>query len=557
MRRRIGVLGVIVAGLIAVGLVATRGLRPSQPAPAKPDARAASPNARAVRDGPPKIVPHAQPKSSAAGPPAAPVVPEVTTGQRVATAPPQPQGDATGTESVPPSRQTPPPNAINAPLRNEVSRPDSPPEGSAGASPALAAEPSALDLSTFSDEVRQVNDELRSAAGYSRADLLAMVGRSSAAGGQFDRAAAAYALFLQELGTEHEYSARIAMELADCLAPLDLDNITIAHTEAGPRFDPAWRMQHAPRTDRLRQAVAAYELAAELTDTAAGAGRALLRVGWVQRALGDWEASTAAWERCAAEAAGTPAAADALWLAAENQGWTGQPAEAAETLQRFAEEYPDDARAKAATDRVEVLEAEARRTPEWLADPVASLQAEIVARAAVRPAPQVYRSAMEWLRRGRQTAAQVAIGRWACTQTAWPTEARLAAHFDLVDALLNAGGGGDAERLEAAEVLGRIMDFAPSDDWFMSAGLRRAQLLRELRQYEAGDRTLDQLERRAKGSVSEPLIWGERIQALLDRGDRARASAVYRRLLESYPEHSLTERFKPVFSSGGAKEQRN
>ena len=555
MRRRIGVLGVGGAGLIALGLVATWDRGQSQSAPAKPDARAASPNARAVRDGPPKVAPNARPESSAAGPPAAPVVPEVTAGHSVATVPPQRRGDATGTESVPPSRQTPPPNAINAPSRNEVSRPGSPTEGSAGASPSPAAEPSALDLSTFSDEVRQVNDELRSAAGYSRADLLAMCGRSSAAGGRFDRAAAAYALFLQEFGTEHEYSARIAMELADCLAPLDLDNISIAHTEAGPRFDPAWRMQHMPRTDRLRQAVAAYELAADLAENAPRAGRALLRIGWVQRALGDWEASTSAWKRCAAEAAGdTPAAADALWLAAENQGWTGQPAEAAETLQRFAEEYPDDARAKAATDRVEVLEAEARRTPEWLADPVASLQAEIAARAAVRPAPQVYRSAMEWLRRGRQTTAQVAIGRWACTQTQWPMEARLAVHFDLVDALLNAGGGGEAERLEAAEVLGRVMRFAPDDEWFMSAGLRRAQLLRELKRYEAGDRTLEQLERRAKDSGSEPLILGERIQSFLDRGDPGRARATFKKLSGRFPDHDLTEQFKPMFSSKGEEQ---
>ncbi|MCK4660996.1 MAG: hypothetical protein KAV82_15855, partial [Phycisphaerae bacterium] len=325
--------------------------------------------------------------------------------------------------------------------------------------------PVAVTVSTLEDKQDEVEANLAGEDSFPREDLLAMCGRSSAASGQFDRAAAAYQMFLEEFGTEHAYSARIAMRLADCLAPLDLSHVSIAHEDAGPMFNPQWRMGHKPRREWLEQAVGAYELAAKLAESDGDAGRALLRIGWAHRALDDWGASTAAWERCVAEAAGTRWAAEALWLAAENLSWTGQPAAAAEQLRELTVDYPEDSRSAVAADRAECLEAEARRTPEWLANPVASLEAEIEERAAVRPPHEVYRSVMEWLRREGHVTARIAVGRWACAQGDWPINVRLACHHNLVDALLGEPEAGEIKRLEAADVLEQVMEIAPNDDW--------------------------------------------------------------------------------------------
>lgn len=381
-----------------------------------------------------------------------------------------------------------------------------------------------------------------------------MLARSSVAVGRFDRAAAAYQMFLDEFGTGHAYSARVAMRLGDCLAPLDLDNITVAHAAEGPKFDPQWRMGFEPNVDALVEAVAAYEMAAELAD-GGGKARALLRMGWVYRALDDWQASTEAWDRCAAEAAGTKPAAEAVWLAAENLAWTGRSAEAAQRLRRLTRGYPESRRS-AAVDRAEDLEAEARRTPEWLADPVSSLQAEIEERSAIRPAHEVYQSVMHWLQRERHVAAQIAVGRWACTQQDWPITVRLACRHNLVDALLRDAGGGEAERLEAADVLARIMEIAPSEDWLFPAAVHRVRLLNEVGRFELADRTLDGIEEQAVSSSWEPRLWGERIQAFLDRGDLDQAEATFQRLSKAYPEHNVTEELAPLFSVDSEEESR-
>ncbi len=188
----------------------------------------------------------------------------------------------------------------------------------------------AIDLSTFAPQRAMVEAELAKdqSGRFTRADLLAMLGRSSAASGNFELSAAAYVLFLHEFGSEHPYSERIASLLIDSLAPLNLDTVDILHTPAGPRFEPTWRMGKAVSEQRLRQAVMACEYAAGIASSPAGKAQALLRMGWIQRALNDWPAATAAWERCATEARGSRAASDALWFAAENCEFLGQPAEA-------------------------------------------------------------------------------------------------------------------------------------------------------------------------------------------------------------------------------------
>ena len=434
--------------------------------------------------------------------------------------------------------------------------------GVSGQSAAVSVTPTAAstgadDLSSFEDQYKEVEAALAGEESRPREDLLVMYGRSSAASGRYDLAAAAYAMFLNEFGTDHPYSARIAMRLADCLAPLNLKSVIVAHTEAGPQFQPQWRMGHESQPQRLQQALAAYELAAELASDRAGVGRALLRIGWVHRVLDDWEASTRAWDRCVAEAGGTHWSADALWLAAENLTWTGQPAAAAERLRQLTADYPEDSRRVAATERAECLEAESRRGAEWLVDPATSLQAEIKERAAVRSAHEVYRSVLEWLRCEKHLSAQIATARWACTQTDWPLERRIACHHDLVTALLDLPAAGEAERQEAAEVLGRIVDLAPRDDWAIPAALRRSRLLSELGRLDLADRTLDGIADRAGDSRYEPYVLAERIRVLLDRGNVEQAAAVFETLSEAYPEHNLTEEFAAMFSGacdeGGQK----
>lgn len=408
--------------------------------------------------------------------------------------------------------------------------------------------------SALQDECRRVTKALAGNESHPREDMLVMYGRASLASGQFDIAAAAYAMFLNEFGMEHPYSKRIAMRLADCLAPLDSDSTDIIHDADGPVFRPQWRMGYAPRPEQLRLAVPAYQLAAELTSKQATCGQALLRIGWVHRALNDWDASTSAWDRCAAEAANTKAAANALWLAAENLAWTGQSAAAAERLRRFAVEYADAPRALAAADWAECLEADARRGPQWLRDPVSSLEAEIAARASARPAHEVYKSILQWLRAGGHRSAEIQVSRWACTQTDWPLGARLACHHNLVDVLL-AEYAGEAERLEAAEALAQVMALAPGAEWAVPAALRRSRLLGEIGEFELADQALDEVAACVKGSPAwEPQILAESIQSLLGRGDRNQAMAVYKMLSVSYPDHELTKKLALNFSDAGEEE---
>ena len=214
-----------------------------------------------------------------------------------------------------------------------------------------------LDTSNFEVQVQHIEARLAGDNSSSREDLLAMYGHSAAARGRFDRAAAAYIMFLNEFGTEHEYSERIAMRLADSLAPLDLDSSAVAHKTAGPVFQPKWRRNRAASPRRLRLAVPAYKLAADIAEDARSRSIALFKIGWVYRALSDWEASTVAWDRCAEQVSGTKEAVRARWLASENLEWTGYPKAAAERMRAFLSEYPEHLHAPAARRRIEALAA--------------------------------------------------------------------------------------------------------------------------------------------------------------------------------------------------------
>jgi tetratricopeptide (TPR) repeat protein len=390
----------------------------------------------------------------------------------------------------------------------------------------------------------------------SRAELLAMYGRSAWASGEFGQSAAAYAMFLSEFGLDHAYSERIIVHLGASLSPLDLSSVDVSHTNEGPKYQPTWRAGKAASKERLRFAAATYELLASTTNNAGEAGKAFLSLGWVYRALNDWTASTAAWDRAADAAKGSPAGAEARWHAADNLAWTNQPAAAAQRLRRLVADYPNDARIRSANDRIESLDAESRRTAQWLNDPVTSVQKEIVDRAAQRKPQEVYASVIQWLRAQRNSSAIVAVSRWAIGQADWPLESRLNAYLELADALLQQAKGSSADKREAADAFGQVVSLASKDNWAIPAAIRRSRLLSELRDFDAADKTLDESASRWKGNGQwEPRVLMERMESLIDRGNLSDASVIRDGLHRRYPDYEiptgLASKLAPTGNGGG------
>lgn len=377
-----------------------------------------------------------------------------------------------------------------------------------------------------------------SAAGAPRDELLVRLGRNYAANGQYDLSAAAYVVYCHEYGRQHPLYLQVLPRLVQSLAPLKLDSVDITHTEDGPRSAPCWQMGASPSPTSLGQAVALCNYAAAIAEDRELTGAMLLHAGWVWRALGDWQESTSTWLRCAEQAGGARAAADALWLAAENLLWNGQPAEAAGLMRRFAAQYPQDPRVAAASERMEHYQAEAGRGPEWLQDPVASLQAEISRRQPQLSAAAVYRSATDWLIRKHKTDARILIARWATTQHDWPAVQLMQAHGDLVDALLSGAAPEAARITEAIDVLGRMIELAPTDAWRMSAALRQSRLLRETGQAGRARSLWEEV----SGSLTDHDRWvaqvlPERIRVLLATGDGLEAARLLTELERALPEH--------------------
>jgi tetratricopeptide (TPR) repeat protein len=409
-----------------------------------------------------------------------------------------------------------------------------------------------FDLSAFTAEVPVIEEAFGKATGYPREDSLAMLGRSSAASGRFDVAAAAYAMFLNEFGTEHPYSERSTMRFADCLFPFRYDQVDVLHAASGPRLEPAWRMGYTARPEHLRQAVHAFELAASLAQDANSRGSALLKLGWVHRVLGDWDASTAAWDRCATVVAQTKLAADALWLAAENLEWTNRPAAATERLTQLTREFPQADRVSAATERVEYLQADARRSSDWLADPVASLKAEIEARSSHRSASQVYRSVVQWLQRRGEREALIALSRWACDQDNWPVKERITCWYDLTDALLQKDDEGSRD--EAVRQLQEIVELAPDDATAVHTAIRCCRILQGLERHDEAERMMEAVAGRVKGSRPwEPIALADLAEMLVKRGAIDRAVRVLNKLAASYPDSGVSEHLE-VLRNGNRAE---
>ncbi len=409
-----------------------------------------------------------------------------------------------------------------------------------------------IDLSTFATDVPTVEIALAKATGYRRENALAMFGRSSAASGRFDVAAAAYAMFLNEFGRDHPHSEKIAVRLADCLFPFKYDQIDVLHSAAGPKLEPAWRMGYSPRPEHLRRAVHALELAGSLAQDEHAKGSALLKLGWVHRVLGDWDASTAAWDRCAKDAAPTKSSADALWLAAENLEWTSHPSDAAERLKQLAHLSSDDGRASAIGERIEQLDAEARRSSEWFADPVVSLQSEIEARSKAHSPQGVYRSVVRWLQQRGERSALIVVSRWACGQTNWPERDRVRACFDLADALLDATDPGGRE--EAVQRLREIVELTSDDATAVHAAMRCCRVLSELQRLDEADRMMETIVSRVRGSKRwEPMILTRHAESLLKRGEKEQASRVLVRLNVGYPDYGLSESLEALQNTNRAE----
>lgn len=203
-----------------------------------------------------------------------------------------------------------------------------------------------------------------------------------------------------------------------------------------------------------------------------------------------------------------------------------------------------------------MLEAEARRTPAWVVDPVASLQKEIAERAGSRKPHEVYQSVVQWLQTRQNPAAAITVSRWAAAQGNWPVESRLQALHDLTNALLVQPDAIESAKVEAADVLGKIVSLSPTDDWAIPAAIRRSRLLSELGRFEAADKTLEDIEARWKGNLHwEPSVLIERMQSLVDRGDLTDAKSLLEELRRRYqdyePPAELARTLATVKNGGG------
>lgn len=269
-------------------------------------------------------------------------------------------------------------------------------------------------------------------------------------------------------------------------------------------------------------------------------GSALLKLGWVHRVLGDWDASTAAWDRCAKDAASTKSAANALWLAAENLEWTNRPADAVERLKRMLQGSPDDARASAIAEHVERLEAEASRSANPHSDPVASLKAEIEARPSDRPPQVVYRSVVQWLQRRGEREALVAVSRWACDQDDWSIMDRTTSRFDLTEALLQEGDQGSRD--EAVRRLQEIIGLASDDGMIVHATIRSCRVLNELQRFDEAEQMAGAIVDRVKNpKQTEPVVLADLAESLLKSGERQRALRMMNKLKAAYPDYGVSD----------------
>lgn len=406
----------------------------------------------------------------------------------------------------------------------------------------------------LAQERQQVDEAIHDDQEHSRDDMLVMYGKSASASGDFKGGAAAYLLFLEEFGTEHPYSPAVAIKLGDCLAPLDHRYAGISHAADGPQFKPQWRMRMTPDQTLVAAAVQAYELAAHLAPDDKSAGEALFSLGWVQRTLGDWDASASAWQRCASTTPSPQLAHRAIMGAADNLELMGRPAEAAALLRSESAVSQDEQRVALAAARANDLEFAAARDTIADSDPVSALEQEISQRSGT-PSHTVYRSFVQWLNQRGNHNGLVAVHRWARTQGDWPAEQQTLCRLELVDELLHSGATSEA-KVEAAAALAEVIDLAPQPEWAFPTALRRSKLLRELGDFAFAEQSFTKLSSDITSSpIWEPQILAERVRIMRDAENGAEADRLVHDLAARYPYYVELKELAPDLATNGPEEE--
>jgi tetratricopeptide (TPR) repeat protein len=410
----------------------------------------------------------------------------------------------------------------------------------------------ALSLEGFESQCTAVEEHLRQTSDdpTPRVERLVRLGGMLSSYGVMDHAAAAHLLVLREGQLSSELEP-VLLRLGRCLAPVRTSATDVIHRAEGPEFIPKWSGRQTPTPDHLQRAIAVYELAATPGMADETRAEALLAMAWVCRAMNDWDASTAAWLRCANELRESRQAQSALWHAAENLEWTAQPKAAADVLRRVLRDCPAAGGREAIELRIEELDAQARRDAEWLRDPVASLVAEIENRDSRRNAHAVFRSVSTWLEARSFNGGLVEVSRWAAAQTDWPREARISAYAQLARVLLEPDGARQRERDEAAAALGSLLALATCDSVLIPAGVRRAMLLRELGRPGEALATLNHVEGQTNMSAArDGRFLAERVRVHVACGDYPEAASDLERLIEVYPDHPESDALRRLVREG-------
>ncbi|MBK9121341.1 MAG: hypothetical protein IPM18_17315 [Phycisphaerales bacterium] len=418
----------------------------------------------------------------------------------------------------------------------------------------LKASELGIDLSTFAPQRAMVEAELTKdeSGRFTRADLLAMLGRSSAASGNFELSAAAYVTFLDEFGADHPYSEQVALRLIDSLAPLDTERSGLGCTSHGPEFMPAWKGDVVVERAQVARAVQVCEYICNANVSATTKRDALLRVGWLHRALGDWVASTRAWDRCADAGAGTATGARARWLAAENLELLGDVQGGVSRLRLLLKDGVTGARATAIERRIAQLELEARWGAQEGGDPIDVLQQQISAASTADSPQRMYRLYLDWLRRRGDAQAQARLAQWALTQSTWSNEMRAECGRDLALALAAESAAPRDAKRAAAVALQVAIGLEPNAERARRDGFRRIQLLRESGDIDEATRELAGLRNAVPGdALWEPLLLAEMVRLAVAKRDFVDAADALRQVRSKYPELPTLAELDALLSTAG------
>lgn len=425
------------------------------------------------------------------------------------------------------------------------------------APPAVNATPlDDMALASFEESVLQVEAQIKSESRFPREDLLVMSGRSAAATGKFDRSAAAYLLFLRDFGFEHPYSPQAVTRCIDSLFPLQMDSTEVTVIDGHPQFTPHWRMQCEESQERVRQAVALCERALSHFDDHQLRAGIKYREGWMHRVLNDWDASTASWDRAAAEKSATYSP-DAQWLAAENCEWLSRPQEAASRLSAFAHAFPEDARCASIPRRIARLTAESKRSQNWQSNPLQALQLEIEARKESKTPGAIFQEVVSWLSRTNRQDDLLQIGRWAVQQTDWDQSDRRFAQTVTIDALLSKGAGPNANRAEINHLFDSLLALCDDSTSTINVALRYVRFLQSVKDSQKALVVLEALRAR----ISDDTLWDDRlapekIRALVALGKSQSAREELAALTKAQPGNDQLASLESLVASGSKEDKR-